>query len=293
MSVDPQAAVTPAIRSARPDEAAMLSSLAVRSKGHWGYTPEFLEACVPALTFDGAFVERADVFVAEVDGEVAGFGSLDQLDKKRAELMHLFVEPCWIGKGVGRALIEAATERARAAGIEEIIIQGDPNATSFYEAAGAKLMGSRPSEVDPARKLPVFTLRVALMTIVAAVLAWGCSRSPLLAHGPIELTEAPQVVKFGAAVAAAAERFDLCFEFDTPDQSRSAGSITATLLGASGERYPLTALESDRRGDRDVCLRGTPVAAAGAAGGAVVFTAVELSSPAPLHIRGLRGEPIP
>ncbi len=160
MSAERSAGVSPVIRAARPDEAAMLSGLALRSKAHWGYPAAFMEACIPALTFDEGFIARADVFVAEAAGEVAGFGSLEKLDKKRAELVHLFVEPPWIGKGIGRALIGAAIERARDDGVEEIIIQGDPNAAKFYEAAGARLISTRPSEVDASRLLPLLLLRI-------------------------------------------------------------------------------------------------------------------------------------
>ena len=35
---------TLSIREARPDEAELLSELAFRSKAHWGYDAEFLEA---------------------------------------------------------------------------------------------------------------------------------------------------------------------------------------------------------------------------------------------------------
>jgi hypothetical protein len=42
------------IRPARPGEAAALSALAMRSKAHWGYDQEFLEAVRPVLTFTEA-----------------------------------------------------------------------------------------------------------------------------------------------------------------------------------------------------------------------------------------------
>jgi hypothetical protein len=38
------------IRPARPDECELLSELALRSKGCWGYDAEFLEACRAELT---------------------------------------------------------------------------------------------------------------------------------------------------------------------------------------------------------------------------------------------------
>ena len=45
------------IRRARPDEAALLSALALRSKAYWGYDTAFIEACVAALTIVPESVE--------------------------------------------------------------------------------------------------------------------------------------------------------------------------------------------------------------------------------------------
>ena len=35
------------LRPARPEEAGLLSDLALRSKAHWGYPPDFLAAAAP------------------------------------------------------------------------------------------------------------------------------------------------------------------------------------------------------------------------------------------------------
>ena len=62
------------IRNARPQEAEWLSELAVRSKGYWGYSPEFLEACLadPAQ----------HLFVACEEGRVIGQLKLTDLYAK-------------------------------------------------------------------------------------------------------------------------------------------------------------------------------------------------------------------
>jgi hypothetical protein len=48
------------IRPASPDEAALISSLAIRSKGHWGYSAEFLDACRDELTYTAAQIASTD-----------------------------------------------------------------------------------------------------------------------------------------------------------------------------------------------------------------------------------------
>ena len=41
-------------RIARADEHEEMSSLALRSKSHWGYSAEFLQACRAELTYDAS-----------------------------------------------------------------------------------------------------------------------------------------------------------------------------------------------------------------------------------------------
>ncbi len=149
------------IRPARPGEAALLSALALRSKAHWGYDEAFMAACVDELSVAPDELTRRRAHVVTVEGEVVGFYTLDSLDARRVELGHLFVEPAWIGRGCGRALLEHARRTAGALGYRVMIIQGDPNAAAFYRAAGARRVGARPSDSVPGRTLPLFELELS------------------------------------------------------------------------------------------------------------------------------------
>jgi hypothetical protein len=51
-------AVTVSIRPARPGEEALLTELAVRSKGHWGHDAAFLERARTGLTVRPEHLER-------------------------------------------------------------------------------------------------------------------------------------------------------------------------------------------------------------------------------------------
>jgi GNAT superfamily N-acetyltransferase len=144
------------IRPARPDEAATLSALALRSKASWGYPAERVEAFRRELTLGRD--ELADVYVLEDAGAPVGFHSLQRLDAERVELGHLFVGPLLRGHGHGRTLFEDATRRARDAGYRVLVIQGDPHARAFYEAMGARAVGERESDSVPGRLLPLFEL---------------------------------------------------------------------------------------------------------------------------------------
>ena len=148
------------IRAAARTESTTISSLAIRSKAHWGYSNDFIEACREELTYTVAQIESGDYLfqVCEIEGSVAGFYALEFLDPEEAELEALFVEPAMIGQGIGRKLIEHAKELAAELGIRRIIIQVDPNAESFYLAAGGVADGERESCSIPGRFLPIFRI---------------------------------------------------------------------------------------------------------------------------------------
>lgn len=152
--------VSLSIRKAEPDEAGALTELAMRSKAHWGYAQDFLDACRPELTVDpGRFgSEDFRCFVAVDRDLVLGFYSLQRVSEDEYELDALFVEPKHIGKGIGRWLIEHAVSFLSEQGAARMIIQGDPNAGDFYVAAGARRIGHRESGSIPGRQLPLYEI---------------------------------------------------------------------------------------------------------------------------------------
>jgi N-acetylglutamate synthase-like GNAT family acetyltransferase len=148
------------IRAARAGEAGLLSELALRSKAHWGYSPEFIEACRAELSYREEQLQSKHMrfFVLERAEIVIGFYALALQSGQAAELEALFVEPRFIGKGFGRVLIEDAKSVAATLGATLLIIQGDPNAERFYLAAGGVLSGTRESGSIPGRFLPTFEI---------------------------------------------------------------------------------------------------------------------------------------
>ena len=150
----------PTVRAAAHGDAATISSLAMRSKAHWGYSAEFMTSCRDELTYTGSQIEstKYEFFVCEVEARIAGFYALELLGPDDAELEALFVEPEMIGRGFGRTLIEHAKARATTLGIRQIVIQGEPNAQAFYEAAGGVCDGRRESSSISGRFLPIFRI---------------------------------------------------------------------------------------------------------------------------------------
>jgi len=107
--------------------------------------PAYGEEQFAALMKDA---EKGEIFVAEIDGKAAGWVIVIEaeappyvIDEERwgAQICELYVEPATRGQGVGRALIAACEDWARAKGHKVIRIghlaQNRPAAVA-YEKAG-------------------------------------------------------------------------------------------------------------------------------------------------------------
>ncbi|MFE9723536.1 GNAT family N-acetyltransferase [Streptomyces sp. NPDC005794] len=147
------------LRPGRPEEAAALTEMALRSKAHWGYDEAFLAACRDELTVRPDEMGDGRAAVAEQDGRVLGFTALSG-EPPEGALAMMFVEPEVIGRGVGRLLFGHTMTQARRLGFEALTIDADPNAEPFYTAMGAARIGATPSGSIPGRELPL--LRIAL-----------------------------------------------------------------------------------------------------------------------------------
>lgn len=132
------------IRPARATEAGILTDLALRSKAHWGYDAQFLEACRDELTVAANEITRRRATVADRDGHILGFTTLEG-EPPTGVLGMMFVDPQAIGQGIGRLLFEHTIAAGRDAGFTQLTIDADPNAEPFYRAMGAVRIGHVPS----------------------------------------------------------------------------------------------------------------------------------------------------
>ncbi|MEU6012591.1 GNAT family N-acetyltransferase [Streptomyces sp. NPDC047515] len=142
------------VRPAHRTEAGKLTELALASKAHWGYDEAFLAACRDELTLHSADIGRRRTTVAEENGRVLGFTTLEGFPPEGA-LGMMFVEPDALGRGIGRLLFEHTMAEARRLGFVRVTIDADPNAEPFYLAMGAVRIGATPSGSIPGRELPL------------------------------------------------------------------------------------------------------------------------------------------
>ena len=155
------------LREARPGDAEAITDVAIRSKAHWGYSRDFMEACRAELTVTPEQIrsERFRFVVAEPGPPgpdsrrpVCGYYAIENGEGQTLELEALFVDPDHLRRGIGTLLLEHATASARDMNGERLVIQADPNAADFYANAGAEPIGTRESGSIPGRYLPLFAI---------------------------------------------------------------------------------------------------------------------------------------
>jgi N-acetylglutamate synthase-like GNAT family acetyltransferase len=115
-------------------------------------------ACQEELQVTEEKINKLHYWIAENQNKIVGFYALDPISNSDYELEALFVDPTYIGKGFGKALIIHAKIFAASLGAERLIIQGDPNAEKFYLAAGGELTGELESGSIPGRVLPTYCI---------------------------------------------------------------------------------------------------------------------------------------
>jgi len=150
------------IRLAKENDLEQISQLALASKAYWGYSKEFMEACIDELTYSKEMTEKSEYifYVKESNNTIAGFYLLRQLDNNEVELEALFLDPKFMRKGFGKELLNHAKTQAIGLGLKSMFIQSDPYAQEFYEHSGAKLISKKESGSIPGRYLPLMKLEL-------------------------------------------------------------------------------------------------------------------------------------
>ena len=144
-----------AILRAAPHQAGDLSEIARLAKAHWDYPAEWLDRWRNELTLTEAWVRENEVYAAMLGDRVVGLYALEG-ELPLLQLEHFWVLPDWIGRGVGRRLLEHALERARARGALTLEVDSDPNAEGYYLRLGGRRVGQLPAPMPgaPDRFLP-------------------------------------------------------------------------------------------------------------------------------------------
>jgi N-acetylglutamate synthase-like GNAT family acetyltransferase len=148
------------IRKADISEAELLTDLTVRSKAYWGYSKEFMIECNSELVLPKEKLgnQKYRYMVASSNDELIGYYGLEPITEIEVELSALFLEPRFIGKGLGKLLLLHAMNVASKMGGKKLTLQSDPNAEGFYLANSGILTGKKESLSFPGRYLPTFSI---------------------------------------------------------------------------------------------------------------------------------------
>ncbi|MES2072989.1 MAG: GNAT family N-acetyltransferase [Pseudomonadota bacterium] len=151
------------IRRAVAADAPALTALALRAKQYWGYSPAQMEAWREDLRISADMLLGMPGYVLEAGQQIVGFYLL-RIDAATVapacELDHLWLAPEHMRQGHGRALLAHASDTARQLGCNQLTIDADPYALSFYLACGARRVGqvAAPIEGQPGRMRPQLLL---------------------------------------------------------------------------------------------------------------------------------------
>jgi ribosomal protein S18 acetylase RimI-like enzyme len=88
------------------------------------------------------------------DGRLAGHVGLDRetrtKNRHKAVLVGMYVAPEFAGRGIGRALVDALVAKAKADGVELIVLtvtEGNSKAAQLYERCGFRSFGIEPHAI--------------------------------------------------------------------------------------------------------------------------------------------------
>jgi ribosomal protein S18 acetylase RimI-like enzyme len=130
------------IRDAEAGEAFALEALQRRSSDVWEEYRDLLAANPEAIEPPHRAIAEGRVRVAvDASQRRLGFSGVLAVKDGRCELEDLFVGPGFMGRGVGRLLVEDVASRAAAAGADVVDVIANPNALGFYERVGFRTTG--------------------------------------------------------------------------------------------------------------------------------------------------------
>jgi GNAT superfamily N-acetyltransferase len=130
-------AAEPRIRRAQRADEPRLREIAAAAKGHWGYGADRVREWAARLDP----VSGGESWVATLEGDAVVAWLALVVGPSVCILEDLWVEPAFIGRGIGSALFRFAADRARELGASRLQWEAEPNATGFYEKLGGVQVG--------------------------------------------------------------------------------------------------------------------------------------------------------
>lgn len=146
------------IEKAIRSDAQSLTELTIRSKSHWNYGVKQIEEWRDDLTITSDHIEQSQIYKLVGDGLLKGFYAYDHINKSDIKLTYLFIDPLYIGTGLGSILVKDFFGRIESTNYERVILDADPNAEQFYSKLGFQVIGQLKSSIKD-RFLPIMEIK--------------------------------------------------------------------------------------------------------------------------------------
>jgi GNAT superfamily N-acetyltransferase len=137
----------------------ILTQITKKSKAFWGYSEEQIEIWSKFLTVTSGYIDANTVYKLSVENQIVGYYSFFNQDEKTVKLDNLFVLPEYIGKGLGRLLMEHFLLNIDKTNANKITLNSEPNAESFYSKLGFVKVGEIETSIKD-RYMPIMELTI-------------------------------------------------------------------------------------------------------------------------------------
>lgn len=149
------------VEKAQSGDAGELTLIAHAAKRHWNYPEEWIQAWQEDLTFTSDYILKHPVFKMVGDEERILGCCAYEVHPSHLEIVHMWILPEVMGKGLGRKLLEVSLKEMLSAYAKpRIQVVSDPYAQPFYEKMGFEKVGESPS-YPPGRFLPLMEKKIA------------------------------------------------------------------------------------------------------------------------------------
>ena len=147
------------IEKANNTDHEILTQITKKSKAFWGYSEKQIEIWSTFLTVTSGYIQANAVYKISVEDQIVGYYSFINQDEKTIKLDNLFVLPEYIGKGLGRLLMEHFLMNIDKTDTKTMTLNSEPNAELFYSKLGFVKVGEIETSIKD-RYMPIMELTI-------------------------------------------------------------------------------------------------------------------------------------
>lgn len=147
------------LEKANSNDDEVLTAITKKSKAYWGYSEEQIKIWSELLTITPTYIETKSVYKLVVDTKTVEYYSFFYEDEHTIKLDNLFILPDYIGKGLGRILLDDFLILVKRTNVNKIILDSEPNAEMFYAKLGFIKVGEIETSIKN-RYLPIMELNI-------------------------------------------------------------------------------------------------------------------------------------